>query len=156
MAANVLTANVRAYMHEENVQKRYIRLEEATSMFSMNESDVLLVALAAGAKYQLPKIVLIHKERMESFLKHLYRVPGMAKQIEKKFVRIGEASIIYSIGHHRMIELARDAGAVYKLGDSQGGSILISLDIFDEYLERYHEPAKELKTPLYKAVGKEV
>ena len=30
-------------------------------------------------------------------MKHIYKVPGTNKQIIKKFARIGEASIIYSM-----------------------------------------------------------
>lgn len=32
---------------------------------------------------------------------------------KRKFVRIGEGSIIYGIGHHRFIEMVRAAGATY-------------------------------------------
>ena len=40
------------------------------------------------------------------FMKHFARVPSSNKIVEKKFVRIGEASMTYSIGHHRFIEMA--------------------------------------------------
>lgn len=33
-------------------------------------------------------------------------------------MRIGEGSMTYSIGHHRFIEMARAAGAVYKIGEA--------------------------------------
>ena len=52
------------------------------------------------------------------FVKHFARVPSSNKIVEKKFVRIGEGSMTYSIGHHRFIEMARAAGAVYKIGES--------------------------------------
>lgn len=74
-------------------------------------------------------------------MKHLYKVPGTNKIVQKKYVRIGEGSVTYSIGHHRFIEMARAAGAVYKLGDAQGGTVLINLELFDEYMEQFHEPA---------------
>ena len=38
----------------------------------------------------------------------------------------------YSIGHHRFIEMARAAGAVYKIGEAKGNTILINLEVFDE------------------------
>ena len=35
------------------------------------------------------------------------------------------------------MELASDAGAIYRID----GTVLINRDIFDAYLERFHEPA---------------
>ena len=46
-------------------------------------------------------------------------------------MRIGEGSMTYSIGHHRFIEMARAAGAVYKIGEAKGNTILINLEVFD-------------------------
>ena len=83
-------------------------------------------------------------------MKHIYKVPGTSKQVVKKYVRIGEGSIIYSIGHHRFIEMARAAGAVYKIGDSKGSKVLIRLDVFDEYMEQFREKPVEMKHPLWK------
>ena len=61
------------------------------------------------------RIILVHKERLMKFMKHFARVPSSNKIVEKKFVRIGEGSMTYSIGHHRFIEMARAAGAAYKI-----------------------------------------
>ena len=36
-----------------------------------------------------------------------------------------------------IFELASDAGAIYRID----GTVLINRDIFDAYLERFHEPA---------------
>ena len=60
------------------------------------------------------------------FMKHSARVPSSNKIVEKKFVRIGEGSMTYSIGHHRFIEMARAAGAVYKIGEAIGALALIT------------------------------
>ena len=78
------------------ISKRYIRVVEATTLYQ-NE-DIRLIAIAAGALYKLPRTELIHKERLDEYMKHLYKVPGTNKQVVKKFVRIGEGSIIYGIG----------------------------------------------------------
>lgn len=83
-------------------------------------------------------------------MKHLTKVGRTAKLIQRKYVRIGEASIIYNIGRHRIIEMARAAGAVYKIGESQGSTVLIRLDIFDEYMEQFREKSVEMKQPLKK------
>ena len=55
--------------------------------------------------------------------------------------------VIYSIGRSRFIDMARAAGAVYKLTD---GIILIHLETFDEYMEQFRQEPVSLKTPLRK------
>ena len=52
-----------------------------------NIDDVKVLAVAAGASYRLSRIELIHKERFDEFMKHIYKVPGTNKQVQKKFVR---------------------------------------------------------------------
>ena len=69
-------------------------------------------------------------------------------------MRIGEGSIIYGIGHHRFIEMARAAGATYKINEGTGGTVLINLEIFDEYMEQFRQAPIPLKHPLFEA-GKE-
>lgn len=134
------------------ISKRYIRAVEATTLYQ-NE-DIRLIAIAAGALYKLPRTELIHKERLDEYMKHLYKVPGTNKQVIKKFVRIGEGSIIYGIGHHRFIEMARAAGATYKINEGTGGTVLINLEVFDEYMEQFRQTPIPMKHPLFEA-GKE-
>ena len=45
--------------------------------------------------------------------------------------------MIYSLSHKKLLELASDAGAIYRIDST----VLINRDIFDAYLERFHEPA---------------
>ena len=113
--------------------------------------DIKLMAVAARALYRLSRIELVHKERFEEFMRHIYKVPGSNKLVQKKFVRIGEGSIIYSIGHHRFIEMARAAGATYKINEGTGGTVLINLEVFDEYMEQFRQEAVPMKNPLFKA-----
>ena len=146
---NRLEGSIRHHLYNENILKRYVRPEEAAEKLNISVKDVLDIALAAGARYQLPRITLIHLRRLEDFMKHLYKVPGTNKIVHKKYVRIGEGSITYSVGHHRFIEMARAAGAVYKIGDSQGGTVLINLELFDDYMEQFHEPVREMRNSLF-------
>ena len=148
--ANILENNCRAYNQNPNIAKRYIRVEEAVDMFNKPEDELIAYASAAGAIIRLVRTTLISVRKLEEYMKHLYKVPGSGKYIEKKYVRIGEGSITYSIGHHRFIEMARAAGAVYKIGDSQGGTVLINLEIFDEYMEQFREEPVPMKHPLWK------
>lgn len=144
---NKLSGSVSAYRHE-STKSKYIRIDEVMELFDVTCNEAMEIALAAGARHQLAKITLIHKERLMKYMKHFTRVPSSNKIVEKKFVRIGEGSMTYSIGHHRFIEMARAAGAVYKIGTAKGNTILINLEIFDEYMEQFREPAQAMKHPL--------
>ena len=149
--ANELSPNIRGYHAGADISKRYIREAEAAERFGVCRENVIPMAIAAGALYKLPKINLIYLPRMEEFMKHLYKVPGTNKLVIKKYVRIGEGSIIYSIGRHRFIEMARAAGAVYKINEGTGGTVLINLETFDGYMEQFRQEPVPLKTPLYGA-----
>lgn len=132
---------------------RYVRYEAAPDYFKMDKEVLYAYANAAGAVYQLTKIKLIKVEILEDFMKHLTKVGRTAKLIQRKYVRVGEGTLIYNIGRHRFIEMARAAGAVYKIGDSKGSKVLIRLDIFDEYMEQFREKPIEMKHPLWKEEG---
>ena len=56
-----------------------------------------------------------------------------AKVDKKRFVRYDEACEIYSMGLTKLKEIARDAGAMYKLNRL----VLINLDKMDEYVETF-------------------
>ena len=129
-----LQPDVRAYLHGGEVIKRYIRVEEVAHEYGFSVEETEYIAKAASSLYKLTRIHLVKKERFDEFMKHIYKVPGTNKQIIKKFARIGEASIIYSIGRHRFIELARAAGATYKINEGTGGTVLVNLEIFDNYI----------------------
>lgn len=97
---NTLSGSVCAY-RKETVKPRFIRIDEVMALLDVTQDEAMDIALAAGARYQLAKIILVHKERLMKFMKHSARVPSSNKIVEKKFVRIGEGSMTYSIGHHR-------------------------------------------------------
>lgn len=145
-----LKPSIRSYIHDDNIYKRYLRPAEASKIFGIDESYVIQFASAAGAIYQLPRILIIRHQRLEDYMKHLYKVSSTNKLVHKKYVRIGEGSIIYSIGHHRFIEMARAAGAVYKINEGTGGTVLINLELFDDYMEQFRENAVPMKNPLWK------
>lgn len=110
-----------------NMMKRFVRYEEAAQYFGIDETLIVAYAKAAGAVYQLSKIRLIKIEPLEDYMKHLTKVGRSSKLIQRKFVRVGEGTLIYNIGRNRFIEMARAAGAVYKIGDSKGSKVLIRL-----------------------------
>jgi hypothetical protein len=64
-----------------------------------------------------------------------YKSYSQTKDVMKKY-----GSIIYSLGKTRFMALAKEAGAVYKVG----ASALVNTEEFEQYLEQFLEPAKPL------------
>ena len=63
-------------------------------------------------------------------------VPEMEKMLQygrKKFVRYDEGAKIYSMGLHTFQDLAKEAGAIYRIKRE----VLVNTDIIDEYLENF-------------------
>ena len=58
-----------------------------------------------------------------------------ARRLRSKYLRYQQAEIVYSLSHKKLMELASDAEAIYRLD----GIVLINREIFDEYLEKFHE-----------------
>ena len=69
-----------------------------------------------------------------------YKTYSETKDVMKKYVNATEGAIIYSLGKTRFMALAKEAGAVYKVGNSA----LVNTEIFEDYLEQFHEPAQIL------------
>lgn len=75
-----------------------------------------------------------------------YKCYSDTKDFMKKYVNAEEGAIIYGISKSRIIVVAREAGAVYKVGKSA----FINTQLFEEYLERFREPARELPKRTWK------
>ena len=70
-------------------------------------------------------------------IKSMKEVPAQLRKLRREYVRYQQAELIYSLSHKKLLELASDAGAIYRFDST----VLINRDIFDTYLERFHEPA---------------
>ena len=70
-------------------------------------------------------------------LKSMIEVPEQLRKLRREYIRYQQAELIYSMSHKKILELARDAGAMYRFDST----VLINREIFDAYLERFHEPA---------------
>ena len=70
-------------------------------------------------------------------LKKRNDVRESAKRLRRQFLSDKDAEIVDSITHKKLLELAGKAGAIYRMD----GTVLINRDIFDEYLEQFHEPS---------------
>lgn len=57
----------------------------------------------------------------------------MNKEKAKKFVRYQEGASIYSMSVRKFQDLAKDAGAIYKVGKM----VLVNCEIFDQYMETF-------------------
>lgn len=146
---NQLKPTIHAFVDDKS-HVRYLRSKEAAVELDIEEDDIKTIAKSAGALYELARTSLIRMDRLEEFMKHMRKVPGTLKMVQKEYVRIGEGSIIYSIGRHRFIEMARAAGAVYKINEGTGGTVLVNLELFDKYMEQFREKPVEMKNPLWK------
>ena len=73
------------------------------------------------------------------------------KDIMKKYVNATEGAIIYGISKSRIMVLAAEAGAVYKVGNSA----LINTDIFEMYLEKFKEPTRPLPKHIWNKLSSE-
>jgi len=58
------------------------------------------------------------------------------KHNDKKFVRYKEGAELYSMSQSKFEELAKEAGAVYKLNKI----VLVNCEILNEYLETFRLP----------------
>ena len=54
-------------------------------------------------------------------------VPEQLRKLRRQYLRYQQAEIIYSISHKKLLELASDASAIYRID----GTVLINKDIFD-------------------------
>ena len=64
-----------------------------------------------------------------------YRRIGNMNYVMKKYVNATEGQAMYGISKSNIMEHAKKAGAVYKVGETA----LINTEEFEAYLERYRE-----------------
>lgn len=70
-------------------------------------------------------------------IKSMKEVPDQLRKLRREYIRYQQAELIYSLSHKKLLELASDAGAIFRIDST----VLINSEIFDAYLERFHEPA---------------
>ena len=59
----------------------------------------------------------------------------------KKYIRLDEATKLYSIGLTTARKMAKESGAIYKIG----GTVLIKVAIFEDYIENKGKESKKGK-----------
>ena len=68
---------------------------------------------------------------------NLDEVRDKTRMLRRKYLKYKDAEIVYSLTHRKLLEMADEAGAIYRID----GTVLINRDIFDEYLEQFHQKA---------------
>ena len=67
--------------------------------------------------------------------KQVPELERMVREKRKKYVRYKEGAQLYSMGLHTFQQLAKEAGAIYRIKRI----VLVNLDILDEYMEAFRE-----------------
>lgn len=67
--------------------------------------------------------------------KQVPELEKMVREKRKKYVRYEEGAQLYSMGLHTFQQLAKEAGAIYRIKRI----VLVNLDILDEYMEAFRE-----------------
>lgn len=88
---NKLSGSVSAY-RQETTKRRYIRIDEVMELFDVTHDEAMDITLAAGARYQLSKIILVHKERLMKYMKHFTRIPSPDRN--QLLIDVCESSIL--------------------------------------------------------------
>ncbi len=79
-------------------------------------------------------------------MSYSYKCYSDTKDVMKKYVNATEGALIYSLGKTRFMALAKEAGAIYKVG----ASALVNTEIFEDYLEQFHENPVPLPKHVWK------
>mgnify|MGYP003562419853 FL=1 len=74
------------------------------------------------------------KYRKENRMEHTKAYQEFKKNGNTKFVRYSEGAEMYHMSVSKFMQMAKDAKAIYKLGQL----VLVNLKIFDEYIETFH------------------
>lgn len=83
-------------------------------------------------------------------MSYSYKCYSDTKGIMKKYVNAVEGAAIYGLGKTRIMTLAKEAGAVYKVGNSAP----INTEIFESYLEKFREPSRPLPAHIWNGRNK--
>lgn len=84
-------------------------------------------------------------------MSYSYKCYSDTKEIMRKYVNATEGSIIYSMGKTHLMALVKDAGALYKVGNLA----LINTEVFEKFLEQFHEPSRPMPKHVWGKVNRE-
>ena len=67
--------------------------------------------------------------------KKIDRLEALVSNNRKKFVRYDEGAELYSMGQHFFEQLAKEAGAIYRIKRI----VLVNMEVVEAYLENFRE-----------------
>ena len=73
-------------------------------------------------------------------IKPMKEVSAQLRKLQRKYLRYQQTELVYSLSHKKLMQLASEAGAIYRFDST----VLIDREIFDEYFERFHEPPRKV------------
>lgn len=75
-----------------------------------------------------------NREMMEGFSERSMDLGGQQRSSpQKKYMRLKDAAVRYSVCRTRITQIAKEAGALIKIG----GTILIDVEAFDKFIETF-------------------
>ena len=85
--------------------------------------------------YESEDLKMCRSEEPYYTIERRKEVRDTARKLRKQFLKYQEAEIVYSMSHRKIMQLAQQAGAIYRMDST----VLINRDIFDAYLEQFRE-----------------
>lgn len=76
----------------------------------------------------------------DKHIKPMKEVSAQLRKLQRKYLRYQQTELVYSLSHKKLMQLASEAGAIYRFDST----VLIDREIFDEYFERFHEPPRKV------------
>lgn len=142
---------------------RFVTYYEGAQIYNMAYSLFVRTAKMAGANYPIRKTSIVDLNILDKYLEEHAVVEEretigkeendemMRQEVEhlqelvecgaKKYIRLDEATKLYSIGLTTARKMAKESGAIYKIG----GTVLIKVAIFEDYIENKGKESKKGK-----------
>lgn len=138
---------------KKSKKHRYVSYYQGAQLYNMGYSLFVRTAKLAGANLPIRKTTIVDLNILDDYLEQQAKIKEkeemdkeeaeimMREEIEhlqelvecgaKKYIRLDEATKLYSIGLSTARKFAQESGAIYKIG----GTVLIKVEIFEKYIE---------------------
>lgn len=138
---------------KQSKKHRYVSYYQGAQLYNMGYSLFVRTAKLAGANLPIRKTTLVDLNILDTYLETQAKLKEkeeidkeeaeamMREEVEhlqelvecgtKKYIRLDEATKLYSIGLSTARKMAKESGAIYKIG----GTVLIKVEIFEKYIE---------------------
>lgn len=156
---NAADPDLGKYINRE--KREYITYQQGAEMFEMPYWSFVNLVKEAGANFTLRRTAMVDVKKLNRYLDQKYLMKKekkeesererimRRKQVEniqelkeagkKKYVRYEEGAKLYSMGVNTFRELAKDAGALYKVKRI----VLVNTEKFEAFLETFSVDPEE-------------